>query len=524
MIITVAAGCRPKHEAGPAEVTPVSSMVPASEESSFTVIFVIGEVSAGKAGEEKKLSIGDRLGPGDVVITGVKAAADLRYKDLGVVRIGESSECAIDSVADALSDNTSLKLEKGSVAATFGKLKKEKFSVSTQTVVAAVRGTSFVVATDGETSVVTVARGRVAVRPVPPAGSTDQSADLSALEVEAVAGEKVEVAKSDMEQVAAGTKRVEAEPMSKAELEQTKEAITSIKVEEAPELAPEVKDEIRKEVPLEIEKAVETVKIEEDRQAEDERIAEAAIAENRRKREAAAVRQREIEQQRELELLKAEEALAAAQPAEEPAAAGGPASHDEVAVNIAPEEAYREALDNATEVEFDSEHAEAHKQLLADTSTEQKRKAAPVIKVTQKNSVRLRPVDFSAKFGISVMFWGEMGSLDTGDWVEYTIDIPEEGDYTISYNLSSLERKGELELVAGSVQSKVKVPSSASGDIGGVLPVNKNDYVRLQAGTQTIRIRVIEGGDFTLNYITIKRGKPFTFQDFLNMFGGKKRS
>ncbi len=223
----------------------------AAEIEAFTVVLVLGEAEKINALTTVKLIPGDILHEGETIVTAAQAVVDLRYRDIGIIRISESSECSITEIAEELNSSTNIKLKKGTIAATFGKLKKEKFEVSTQTLVAAVRGTSFVISTEQSSSKVSVAKGTVSVIPL------KNESRLEALAVNASSGEKVSLHTDQVKSIQSGVKTFKAEAMSKKELSQTEKTITEIKVESVEQLAPEVKTEISEEVSIETQKAVE---------------------------------------------------------------------------------------------------------------------------------------------------------------------------------------------------------------------------------------------------------------------------
>lgn len=518
--------------------------------STFKTVFVIGDVTVTHAdGSGKKLASGESLTNEDTVTTGTGAAADLQYRDRGVIRLSENSKCTLKTVSDTLSDSTELNLKKGKVSVSLGKLKKEQFSVTTQTIVAAVRGTSFVVTADSRKTVISVAKGTVTVAPKIETAGIKESTDISAIETDVTAGEKAVILQEDIPQYTEGTKQVAAVPMTNEDLVQSKEDISAIRIEEAPDVIPEVKTEIRKEVPEQIDKAEEILRRKEENRAEEERAAAAAIAENRRRREQA--RKKELEQKaarQEAAEEQEKDASVGLVPAISEEEQHSPAASEEtsdsseiadtdnfnntdirdqndnseeatdVALNQAPPDEPYEARQNFDEIEFDSDNADEHEDVLSDTSVEQKRKGAPKTEITGRRKTRIKPVDFSAKYGISVRFWGELGSMDAEDWIEYVIIVPEEGDYNIMCSMTSFEKKGKIELIAGESKTEITVPSTISGDIGGVLPVDRGGRIHLKKGEQTIRIHISEGGAFTINYMSIKKEGPLSFGDLLDLF------
>ena len=90
-----------------------------------------------------------------------------------------------------------------------------------------------------------------------------------------------------------------------------------------------------------------------------------------------------------------------------------------------------------------------------------------------------------------------IGYVDVGDWLEYSIDVQTSGTYTIEYRLSSdYGSDGFTTLVDGTQIDQQQVPNT-----GGWLSwVTKSATVDLQAGPQTLRINAI-GNLWNLNWI-----------------------
>ncbi|GFP77684.1 glycoside hydrolase family 3 N-terminal domain-containing protein [Clostridium fungisolvens] len=93
--------------------------------------------------------------------------------------------------------------------------------------------------------------------------------------------------------------------------------------------------------------------------------------------------------------------------------------------------------------------------------------------------------------------------VQTGNRIDYYLDVPEAGDYTITYTAYNNSA------ITNAIKLSVGQDTNVAGNIatlsfakfwGGTLSVK--DTVRLEAGTQTLRIEVVNGG-FTLNSIKI---------------------
>jgi hypothetical protein len=127
----------------------------------------IGTVTIQGSGGSRAPEIGGPIAAGETIVTAGISSVDLVYNESALVRINENSTVRVDSVIAGMKKSTGLSLQKGSVFNTVSKLKEnESFSVSTPTMVVAVRGTSFRVSTDATTSDTDVLSGTVKVNPV----------------------------------------------------------------------------------------------------------------------------------------------------------------------------------------------------------------------------------------------------------------------------------------------------------------------------------------------------------------------
>jgi len=140
-----------------------------SEEGANTLVIqnYIGTVSIQGGGGTRAAEIGAPVAAGETIVTAGISSVDLVYNQTALVRINENTTVRVDSVIAGMKKSTDLSLQKGSVFNTVSKLKEnESFSVSTPTMVVAVRGTSFRVSTDANSSDTDVLSGTVKVNPV----------------------------------------------------------------------------------------------------------------------------------------------------------------------------------------------------------------------------------------------------------------------------------------------------------------------------------------------------------------------
>ena len=90
-----------------------------------------------------------------------------------------------------------------------------------------------------------------------------------------------------------------------------------------------------------------------------------------------------------------------------------------------------------------------------------------------------------------------IGYVDAGDWLEYSIDVQTSGTYTIEYRLASdYGSDGFTTLVDGTQIDQQRVPNTG----GWQSWITKSATVDLQAGLQTLRITAI-GSLWNLNWI-----------------------
>jgi len=114
---------------------------------------------------------------------------------------------------------------------------------------------------------------------------------------------------------------------------------------------------------------------------------------------------------------------------------------------------------------------------------------------------------FSAMFGIKTETSTDSGGgtggginigyVDVGDWLEYSIDVQTSGTYTIEYRLASdVGSDGFTTLIDGTQIDQQRVPNTG----GWQSWITKSATIDLQAGSQTLRINAI-GNLWNLNWI-----------------------
>ncbi|HMV45899.1 MAG TPA: FecR domain-containing protein, partial [Leptospiraceae bacterium] len=118
---------------------------------------------------EERAALGSSFKTGDKITTGPKARVDIQINENAVIRLGANTKLDFVSIAQnsSGSSDTKLQLTNGKIFANVKKENKnEDFVVSTPTVIAGVRGTSFILEVNREESaVLKVVDGSVAVSP-----------------------------------------------------------------------------------------------------------------------------------------------------------------------------------------------------------------------------------------------------------------------------------------------------------------------------------------------------------------------
>ncbi|UJF31723.1 carbohydrate-binding protein [Paenibacillus hexagrammi] len=97
----------------------------------------------------------------------------------------------------------------------------------------------------------------------------------------------------------------------------------------------------------------------------------------------------------------------------------------------------------------------------------------------------------------------DVGYIDAGDWMDYAVDMPADGFYTIKLRVSAPDSGKQLQVKSsdGTVLGTVDVPLTGGWQNWDTV----NAIVALQAGPQTLRVSSVTG-KFNLNWIEIDQG------------------
>ena len=130
--------------------------------SDMRFLFVVGDVVVTDvSGIVKKAITGDTIASNDTVSVNTGALADILYGETGLIRVKENTTFSASQTETGIL----LKMGSGNILAGLPKL-KNSFKIQTHTAVASVRGTTFNVMNNANSSQVAVTEGTVSVNPV----------------------------------------------------------------------------------------------------------------------------------------------------------------------------------------------------------------------------------------------------------------------------------------------------------------------------------------------------------------------
>ena len=119
---------------------------------------------------------------------------------------------------------------------------------------------------------------------------------------------------------------------------------------------------------------------------------------------------------------------------------------------------------------------------------------------------KIEAENYSAMSGIQTETCSEGGSnvgwIDTGDWMDYNINVPSAGSYTVSYRVAATSATGSIQLRNGSTTlATTAVPNTGDWQAWTTITATVN----LSAGNQTLRLYAAAGG-FNINWIQFSTG------------------
>ncbi|MBN1497212.1 MAG: FecR domain-containing protein [Spirochaetes bacterium] len=138
-----------------------------AEPLEYVVDFITGEVSLTGAGGTSKAAIGDVVREGMTVATGERSFARISFGE-NFIKIYEQTELAFSAFSrdpDSGAERTEMRVEKGAIlsSAALRLTKGDLQSVSSETMIAAVRGTEYLYSVDRMLGLVACYRGAVSV-------------------------------------------------------------------------------------------------------------------------------------------------------------------------------------------------------------------------------------------------------------------------------------------------------------------------------------------------------------------------
>lgn len=255
---------------------PLKTTETARKKNSAVVIFAVGDVRT----QDRKLVFGDHITDSDTLVTGKKSLCDLQIveSEAGVViRIKEDSEFKIDPSENPDGADVNLALKKGSSLFKINNklAKNQSVKVSTPTMVAGVRGTSFAleISKKGDSGI-QVIEGSVSSRPaiaeiesLPEEVKTNSQAiqaveaSLSKNEIVLEAGQKITVSKTYTNKILKDTGLNEVLPqiqdsISKGDLSIATQKLDSMSGTSA-ETKIKIEEKINAQAPIKVEKTKE---------------------------------------------------------------------------------------------------------------------------------------------------------------------------------------------------------------------------------------------------------------------------
>jgi len=205
----------------------------------ISIYNTIGTVKIISVSSDSAAKSGQALIMGDTLVTGSASLADISYGNRGIIRISENSELRIDSIALMESGNTDLDLKTGRIHGVLKKLGNTGVEIKTPTIVASVRGTTFSIASDRKKSRVSVAKGKIEVKPV------NRGKVIAGTVVLVKEKQSIEIDKDTTEKIAAGGEpKLAAVAIKREEIIEIKDALKDMK----PELIKGLDEEVKKEI------------------------------------------------------------------------------------------------------------------------------------------------------------------------------------------------------------------------------------------------------------------------------------
>ncbi|WP_344924118.1 carbohydrate-binding protein [Aquimarina addita] len=144
----------------------------------------------------------------------------------------------------------------------------------------------------------------------------------------------------------------------------------------------------------------------------------------------------------------------------------------------------------------------------ASTGTWERFIISEAINTTSPSSIRIEAEDYAAMSGIQTETTTDTGGglnvgyIDNGDWMDYTVDIPVSGTYTVDFRVASVPGSAAVQFI---VDTAVLGTANIAPTGGWQEWTTVSTSVDLLAGTQTIRL-FSPGQNFNINWFEITNG------------------
>jgi tetratricopeptide (TPR) repeat protein len=136
---------------------------------------------------------------------------------------------------------------------------------------------------------------------------------------------------------------------------------------------------------------------------------------------------------------------------------------------------------------------------------EVERRKAQLVKVERDKETLIEAENYNAMSGCKLQRTSDtsgvshVGSIDTGDWLHYNVDVPVGGGYWVDFRINSLKGGGRVELRSG---SNVLAATDIGATHGSANWATVGTTVYLPPGNQTLALHAAAGG-FTINWIRL---------------------
>lgn len=128
----------------------------------------------------------------------------------------------------------------------------------------------------------------------------------------------------------------------------------------------------------------------------------------------------------------------------------------------------------------------------------------------QSISARIEAESFCGMQGIQTESTSDIGGgqnvgwLEVGDWMDYNINVPTTGNYTLTYRVASTGTTGQIQFLANNgTLASTTIPNTGGWQTWSTISTT----VSLIAGQQKVRL-YINGGAFNINWFQLSAGTP----------------